>query len=304
MNRDLLKRLENFPGCEVRRGVPLSALTTFRVGGPADILICPDGTETLSALLRCLREEGETYVLIGRGSNLVFSDEGCRVPVVSTANLTGITLLPGCRVRAEAGVTLRGTAVFAMENGLTGLEFVHGIPGTLGGGIVMNAGAYGGTMADVTVSVEMLDKGAETMYTGEEMDFGYRHSRAQNGGTVLAATLKLREGDPDQIRARMRELQEKRRVSQPLEYPSAGSFFKRPEGHYAGALIDQAGLKGFRIGGAMVSEKHAGFVINAGGATFADIMAIKEHIREAVFASSGVTLETEVIFIDARGRRL
>ena len=218
--------------------------------------------------------------------------------------LTNITLLDGHRLNAEAGATLRAAAAFALEQGLTGLEFAHGIPGTLGGGIFMNAGAYGGCMADVVESVTLFEDGEIKTLAAEEMAFGYRTSRARRGGIVLSAAMRLKPGEPEAIRARMRELQEKRRASQPLEYPSAGSFFKRPEGHFAGALIDGAGLKGLKVGGAMVSTKHAGFVINAGDATCADILALKDRICSEVRERFGVDLEMEVAVFDRDGRTI
>ena len=297
--------LEALEGLEISRQVSLKGLTSFHVGGDADVLICPRTREAFVRVLKFLKDEGLPAIVLGKGSNTLFSDEGLSAPLVSPARyLTNITLLDGHRLNAEAGATLRAAAAFALEQGLTGLEFAHGIPGTLGGGIFMNAGAYGGCMADVVESVTLFEDGEIKTLAAEEMAFGYRTSRARRGGIVLSAVMRLKPGDPEAIRARMRELQEKRRASQPLEYPSAGSFFKRPEGHFAGALIDGAGLKGLKVGGAMVSTKHAGFVINAGDATCADILALKDRICSEVRERFGVDLEMEVAVFDRDGRTI
>ena len=305
MTERQIKAMEALGGLEISRNVSLKGLTSFHVGGDADILICPRTPEAFAEALRFLKDEGLPAIVLGKGSNTLFSDEGLTAPLVSPARyLTGITLLDGHRLNVEAGATLKAAAAFALDQGLTGLEFAHGIPGTLGGGIFMNAGAYGGCMADVTETVTLFEDGEIRTLTGEEMAFGYRTSRARRGGIVLSAVLRLTPGDREAIRARMRELQEKRRASQPLEYPSAGSFFKRPEGHFAGALIDGAGLKGLSVGGAMVSTKHAGFVINTGDATCADILALKDRICSEIHARYGVDLEMEVAVFDRDGRNI
>ena len=303
MTERQLKALKEIGGLEISEKVSLKGLTSFHVGGDADILICPRTPEAVAEALKLLREEGLSPIVLGRGTNTLFSDEGCSAPLISPARyLTGITLMDGDRLNVEAGATLKAAAAFALDNDLTGLEFAHGIPGTLGGGVFMNAGAYGGCMADVTESVELYEDGEIRRESASDMAFGYRTSRARRGGVVLSAVLKLAPGDPEAIRSRMRELQEKRRASQPLEYPSAGSFFKRPEGHFAGALIDGAGLKGVSVGGAMVSPKHAGFVINTGDASCADILALKDLICREVRTRYGVDLEMEVAVFDREGR--
>ena len=270
--------------------------TTFRVGGPARRMACPKSLEEMSDLLVLAEEKKWPTLLLGNGSNLLVRDEGVDMLVIHTGALDDVALLEGGRICGQAGLSMARLAVFAQKQGLTGLEFAHGIPGSLGGGVRMNAGAYGGEMCQVVESVTawIPGKGLCTL-EAEEMDFSYRHSRFSHGhGVVLAATFCLQEGDPVEIKARMEELIARRRAKQPLEYPSAGSTFKRPTGYFAGALIEQCGLKGFAVGGAQVSEKHAGFVINAGGATAADVLAVIDHVRKTVLDRFGVEMEPEV----------
>ena len=237
-------------------------------------------------------------MLLGKGSNLLVSDDGYDVVMISTAKLSECRL-DGDELYAEAGCSLAKLAGAAQRSGYTGLEFAAGIPGTLGGAVVMNAGAYGGEMKDVLTEVQVLTPEGEPVWVpAEQMDLGYRHSCvAERGYAVLAAKMHLAAGDPAQIRAAMEDLAARRREKQPLEYPSAGSTFKRPVGGYAAAMIDQCGLKGFTRGGAQVSEKHAGFVVNRGDATFADVMSVISHVQEEVFKKFGVQLETEVKII-------
>ena len=285
------------PGLEMHENEPMSAHCSFRIGGPARLMACPASGAEAAALLRLLREADAPVELMGKGTNLLVADEGLDAVVVRLGEaISGAELLPGDRVRAGAGISLAKLAVFAAEAGLSGLEFAHGIPGSLGGAVFMNAGAYGGEMKDVLESAEIaLPDGTLREVPAEELELSYRHSALEGSGAlVTAATVKLTPAEPETIRARMRELMEKRRASQPLDMPSAGSTFKRPAGGYAAALIDQAGLKGFAIGGAQVSEKHAGFVINRGGATFDDVLRLMEHIQKTVLEKSGVRLEPEV----------
>lgn len=285
------------PGLEMHENEPMSAHCSFRIGGPARLMACPASGAEAAALLRLLREADAPVELMGKGTNLLVADEGLDAVVVRLGEaISGAELLPGDRVRAGAGISLAKLAVFAAEAGLSGLEFAHGIPGSLGGAVFMNAGAYGGEMKDVLESAEIaLPDGTVREAPAEELELSYRHSALEGSGAlVTAATVKLTPAEPETIRARMRELMEKRRASQPLDMPSAGSTFKRPVGGYAAALIDQAGLKGFAIGGAQVSEKHAGFVINRGGATFDDVLRLMEHIQKTVLEKSGVRLAPEV----------
>ena len=285
------------PGLELFENEPMSAHCSFRIGGPARLMCCPGTAEEAAALLRLLHESGAPFELMGNGTNLLVPDEGLDKVVVrlGEAMSEAISLGDG-HIRAGAGITLAKLAVFAANEGLSGLEFAHGIPGSLGGAVFMNAGAYGGEMKDVLESVEYADTdGAVRSVPAAELGLSYRHSAFE--GTerlVTAATVRLTPKEPEEIRARMRELLEKRRASQPLDMPSAGSTFKRPAGGFAAALIDEAGLKGFAIGGAQVSEKHAGFVINRGGATFGDVLRLMEHIQKTVFDRSGIRLEPEV----------
>ena len=282
---------------------PMSRHTSFRVGGPAKRMAFPDRGEQLVLLLDQAERLGARPLVIGNGTNLLAPDEGLDRLVIDTS--TGMDRLEAGdasgTVTAEAGVSLARLADFACRQGLTGLEFAHGIPGTVGGAVCMNAGAYGGEMAQVVSEVSALfpEAGIRTL-SGADLAFGYRRSFLTEypDAVVLRASFRLGPGDPDAIRASMRELMEKRRASQPLEWPSAGSTFKRPEGHFAGTLIDQCGLKGLTVGGAQVSEKHAGFVINRGGASAADIRELIRQIQERVLAETGVRLEPEVKIID------
>ena len=285
------------PGLELHENEPMSAHCSFRIGGPARLMACPASGTEAAALLRLLHESGVPVELMGKGTNLLVADEGLDAVVVRMgAALSGAALLPGGRVRAGAGISLARLAVFAAEAGLSGLEVAHGIPGSLGGAVFMNAGAYGGEMRDVLESAELaLSDGTVAEVPAEELELTYRHSALEGTDRlVTAATVRLTPAEPEAIRERMRELIEKRRASQPLDMPSAGSTFKRPAVGYAAALIDQSGLKGFAVGGAQVSEKHAGFVINRGGATFDDVVQLMEHIQKTVFEKSGVRLEPEV----------
>ena len=288
-----------FPTLAVRENEPLARHCSFRIGGPAAVMLLPDSADSLAAVCLWLRERGAEPFLLGNGTNMLFPDEGLDRIVVKTAPGAGRIAVDGTRVAAEAGATLAHTASEALAAGLTGLEFAHGIPGSVGGGVVMNAGAYGGELRDVVAETEYLDGDMQRrVLRGAEHDFSYRHSFfSEHEGIVLRTVFSLTAGDPEAISARMRELADKRRNSQPLDMPSAGSTFKRPEGGFAAALIDEAGLKGFSVGGAQVSPKHAGFVVNTGGATCADVLRLIEHIQKTVLDRSGIVLEPEVRII-------
>lgn len=285
------------PDLRVACDEPMSRHISFRVGGPAKRMAFPASGEQLVLLLDFARTCGARPLVIGNGTNLLAPDEGLdRLVIDTSAGLDGLAQ-EGNTVTAEAGVPLAKLADFACKLGLTGLEFAHGIPGTVGGAVCMNAGAYGGEMKQVIRSVTLLfpDEGIHTLPC-EEMHFGYRHSllTERSDAVVLRASFALTEGDSTAIRERMRELMARRKASQPLEYPSAGSTFKRPVGHFAGTLIEQCGLKGLTVGGAQVSTKHAGFIINIGGATCADVLALIGQVQERVLAETGVRLEPEV----------
>ena len=289
------------PELELRRDEPMKNHCSFRIGGPVTAMAFPKSREEAETLAQTLAGADIEPFVMGNGTNLLVSDRPLDMFVIKTCDgLSGIEELGGGRIFAESGATLARIAVFAKEHGLTGLEFAHGIPGSLGGAVSMNAGAYGGEMKDVVESTVFLDSDMELFeISGAEHEFQYRSSVFSDTDTViLGSTLRLSPGDPVEIGAKMKELMEKRRSSQPLDMPSAGSTFKRPVGGYAAALIDEAGLKGFGIGGARVSEKHAGFVVNGGGATFDDVIALMEHIRETVYKRSGIELEPEVKIID------
>lgn len=274
---------------------PMAAHTTFKVGGPADICFFPEGEKELICAMAAAREMGVDCMVMGNGSNMIVRDGGIRGLVIILGGGMGRIEINGARMSCQAGATLAKAAAAAMEASLTGLEFAAGIPGTLGGGVAMNAGAYGGEISDVLVSARVLKDGKIFEYGAAEMEMGYRTTRPlKEGGIVLSAEFELKNGDKDEIAGIMRDLNARRRDKQPLNYPSAGSIFKRPEGHFAGALIENAGLKGAGIGGAMVSEKHAGFIVNAGNATASDVIALIRHVQERVMAESGIALETEV----------
>lgn len=284
------------PGVELRAGEPLSAHTSFRIGGPAEVMACPRTEGELTAVLAACKARGIGPRILGGGTNILAPDEGLPGVVISTRGLDGLRMTGENQITAGVGVPLARLAVFAQQHGLTGLEFAHGIPGTVGGGLYMNAGAYGGELVQVAVSAAFLTpEGELRRFDAPAMALGYRHSAFMAlEGVIVSGTFRLTPGDPEEIRARMRELMEKRKASQPLELPSAGSTFKRPVGGYAAALIQEAGLKGFRVGDAAVSEKHSGFVVNLGRASAADVTALIAQVQERVKANSGIELEPEV----------
>jgi UDP-N-acetylmuramate dehydrogenase len=288
------KLASSCPGLPLLEKEPMSRHTTFRVGGPVSLMAVPRSAQQAVLAVRAAGAEGVTPVFVGNGSNLLVPDQGVDAFVIKTVGgLCGVSV-EGNVITTDSGVLLSRLAVTARDHGLTGLEFAHGIPGSLGGAVTMNAGAYEGEMSQVVRSVTVLTLSGQ-LETVDQFDFSYRHSAFSDGARlILKARLQLAPGDGAAIQARMEELMERRRSKQPLEWPSAGSTFKRPQGHYAAALIDQCGLKGLRLGGAQVSEKHAGFVINTGGATCADILALMELVRRRVFDQTGVALVPEV----------
>ena len=292
---ELLKTIRDaLPALEALENEPLSSHVSFHIGGPAKLMLLPGSSEELEALCALLRRMGEKPLILGNGTNVLPPDEGVDGTVIITKKAAAASV-DGETVRAECGAGLTRVSGMAAEAGLTGLEFAYGIPGTVGGALTMNAGAYGGEMKDVTVRTEYLDgELRKVCVEGAAHDFSYRHSRFTASDVILRTELKLRSGDREAVKARCRELTEKRRSSQPLEKPSAGSAFKRPKQGYAAALIDGCGLKGFRIGGAAVSGKHAGFVVNLGGATASDVKRLLEEVQKRVLAETGIMLEPEI----------
>ena len=285
---------EALPSLEIREKEPMREHTSFRIGGPAEVLLLPGSSEELAKVCRLLRRWGEKPLILGNGTNVLAPDEGIPGVVVFTKK-AGAVSLSGDTLTADCGALLTRLSALAGERALTGLEFAYGIPGTLGGALTMNAGAYGGEMKDVTAGVDYLDgELCPRSESGEGLGFGYRCSRFGQGDVILRASLTLREGYAREIREKCRELTEKRKASQPLDLPSAGSAFKRPKEGFAAALIDEAGLKGLAVGGAQVSEKHAGFLVNRGNATAEDVKRLLELVQKRVYDCSGVLLEPEV----------
>ena len=289
------------PGLVLLENEPMSAHSSFKIGGAVRALAVPSDVFSLSRICHILKENKICPFMLGNGTNILFPDEGlAELFIISTEKLTKMMLQPDGTIYVEAGVSLAKLASFAQQNGLKGLEFASGIPGTVGGGTLMNAGAYGGEMKDVIDSVVyyfLPDQGLYEM-KNEECEFVYRGSIFKKYPcAILSVVIKLEKGDPDEIAAKMRELNERRRDKQPLDLPSAGSAFKRPEGYYAAALIEQCGLKGYTVGGAQVSEKHSGFVVNKGGATSHDVYDLMMHVRKTVYEQTKVVLEPEIIIL-------
>lgn len=288
------------PGLAALPDEPMSRRTTFRVGGPARWILQPADAQQAGAALRLCREAGIAPFFLGNGSNLLVRDEGYDGVMLSTAAMDQMAVLPGePALYAHSGALLPRLANLAAEAGLSGLEFASGIPGSVGGAARMNAGAYGGEMSQVVERVDYLDEaGRPHALAGADCGFAYRHSVfCQKPWFITGALFRLKPRDPAEIRAEMAEMTRRRREKQPLDYPSAGSTFKRPQGHFAAALIESCGLKGLTVGGAQVSEKHSGFLINLGGATCADVLALMERVRDVVWAQTGVRLEPEVEII-------
>ena len=287
-------------GATIEYNAPMSRYTSFKAGGCAKLLIKPNSIDTLAKLLNECQLKEVNYLVIGNGSNLLVSDNGFDGVIIKIgSDISQIKLIDEETIYCEAGVTMKSLCNFAYENSLSGLEFAYGIPGNLGGAVYMNAGAYGGEMKDVLVSCKHIENNGEIgELVGDELQLDYRRSAyTDNGFTVVSAILKLKKGDQAEIKASMNDKLSKRREKQPLEYPSAGSTFKRPVGYFAGALIEQSDLKGYTVGGAQVSEKHAGFVINKNNATATDIITLIKDVQKIVYEKHSVMLETEVKII-------
>ena len=294
--RELINELLKFAGADqILENESMSQHTTFKVGGPADVCFMPASAEELRLAVKAARDAGVPCMVMGNGSNMVVRDGGIRGLVIILGDRFSDIKVDGERIECCAGAPLSRLAAAALENSLTGLEFAAGIPGTLGGGAVMNAGAYGGQLSDVLVSAQVLTGDEIVTYSREMMEMGYRSTRPlREGSIVLSAVFELKQGDRETIAATMKDLNARRRDKQPLNLPNAGSTFKRPEGYFAGALIEGAELKGVSVGGAQVSTKHAGFIVNTGGATAADILALIAHVQAKVMEKYGVELECEV----------
>ena len=285
------------PHIETRFFEPMAKHTSFRIGGPVEVMAFPKTAEELAALLQTAETLNIEPVILGAGTNVLAPDQGIDGLCICLKDaLDGMELLDDNKIRVMAGVTMTRAAMFAANHGLSGMEFAHGIPGTVGGGVYMNAGAYGGEIRDICASVDVMDRqGNIRTLTNEQMQFSYRHSLLEEtGDIVISAVFALQKKNPEEIKDRMKELQGKRSASQPLDLPSAGSAFKRPVGGYAAALIDQAGLKGFSVGGAAISAKHAGFAVNIGGATAEDVKQLLQQVSDTVYEHTGIRLEPEV----------
>lgn len=293
---------EIFAGCTTREllvNEPMSKHTSFKIGGPADIMALPANEAELQALLKCAKERKVPVTLIGNGSNLLVRDKGIRGLVIKLGNMLCNIEADGNKLSFGSGVSLAMASRKAADLGLTGMEFAVGIPGSIGGAVYMNAGAYDGEMSNVVESIRIIDiDGEAKLVEAKELDFGYRKTKLQNSGCIVTeVNLKLVPGCKDEINAKMADFSHRRISKQPLELPSAGSMFKRPVGYFAGTLIEQTGLKGYTVGGAQVSQKHAGFVVNVGGATAADVLQLIKDVQDKVFAAHGVHLEPEVLVL-------
>lgn len=283
--------------CEYRESCYLSEYTTFKIGGRCPIVILPNSAHQIAEIISFCSQNGVRYYIFGKGSNLLVNDDGLDAAViVLRENFADIQIVSEDTILCSAGTSLAALCKFARDHSLTGLEFAYGIPGTVGGAVFMNAGAYGGEMSDVLVRCEAVTKAGDIVTMDKnQADFSYRHSVFENGEyCIISAEFKLRKGSKNEITARMNELMQKRKSKQPLEYPSAGSTFKRPEGYYAAALIEQCGLKGESVGGAQVSVKHSGFIINKDSATAKDVMGLIDVVKTKVFEKTGCKLECEV----------
>lgn len=300
MNSEIIKKFCDLLGEErVFTGEAMSRHTTFKIGGPADYFLMPDKDTDVGRIVKICKESEIPYFILGNGSNLLVGDGGYRGAVIQIyKNMSAVTV-EGTEITVQAGALLSSVAAAAKNAALTGFEFAGGIPGTMGGAVVMNAGAYGGEMKDVLTEVTVMDEEGEIVtLPADKLELGYRTSIIKTAGyIVLEAKLQLKEGNPEVIRETMKDLTIRRTTKQPLEYPSAGSTFKRPEGYFAGKLIMDSGLAGYQVGGAQVSEKHCGFVINAGGATARDVRTLMDNVRDIVYKKYGVTLEPEVKFL-------
>ena len=294
----IIEKLKQIQNLKVEENVMLKKYTTFKVGGPANIFVTPRTEQALINLTRIINETDQSYFVLGKGSNIIVGDKGYNGIIIYTGQLDKIKV-DNNTIVAQSGATLKDIAEIAQDYSLTGMEFASGIPGTLGGAVFMNAGAYGGEMNDIIQKVSAVDqKGQKKVMPKKELNLSYRSSIFQeNEYIILDAFLKLTKGNKDDIRAKMDKLERKRKNKQPLEYPSAGSSFKRPKDHYTGPLIEKANMKGYQIGGAQVSEKHAGFIVNKGNATAQDIVKLIQKIQKEVYAISGVKLKPEPKFL-------
>ncbi len=303
ISKAVIEAIQRFvPYENIRLQEPMADHTTFRIGGPADCFVQLENEQQLKKLQKYLGLAGVPFFVMGNGSNLLVSDAGYRGVILQIGSGMSDISVEGCRVVAKAGASLAQVARKALEYGLTGLEFASGIPGTVGGGVVMNAGAYGGEMCQVVTQVNVVNQDGETMeLDNETMEFGYRTSVIRHSTfTITEVVFSLEPGDREAIKVKMEELAGRRREKQPLEYPSAGSTFKRPEGNFAGKLIMEAGFRGFQIGGARVSDKHCGFIINTGNATARDVLDVIARIQAGVKDKFHVDLETEIVFIGSQ----
>ncbi len=296
---DSIKALQEISlkyGCKYLINEPLKEHTTFKIGGSCDIMIFPNSIDSLGELI----SKADRYLILGNGSNVLFSDNGYRGAIFVLGSDMSEIIVDGEYITASAGASLARVCKTALDSSLTGLEFAYGIPGSVGGAVFMNAGAYGGEMKDIVTEVTCINQAGEIItYSSDKLDFGYRSSRFTGSDEIIvSAKLRLSHGDKSSIKLRMDELIARRKSRQPLEYPSAGSTFKRPEGTYAGLVIEESGLKGFEIGGAKVSDKHANFVINTGNATATDVMSLISHIKKTVLEKTGYELECEVKLIE------
>ena len=298
MFKKLSTELEKLRDVVVQYHTPLKDYTSFRIGGPADIFLIPLQNRVLPEIIAILNNYQQDFFILGKGSNIIVGDQGIRGVVIYNARLNNI-IIKDDQITAECGVTLAALAKQAMEAGLSGLEFASGIPGSLGGAIFMNAGAYGSEMKDIIVEVDVINNTGDVLTLNkQQLDLSYRHSILQEKSLIaFRVKLKLAPGDREQIKAQMKKLNQQRQEKQPLEWPSAGSVFKRPDGYYTGPLIEKAGLKGARVGDAQVSQKHAGFIINRGNATARDVIELIKKVQREVYQNSGIKLETEPRYI-------
>lgn len=300
MNFDKIFEYAAGIGCKAERDVPMSKYTTFRIGGNASVMLTPLNDEQLVSIIKECKKENIKPFILGKGSNMLISDDGLKTVVINMCRPEpSIELVNGDTIICDSGMTMSKVCNFALDNGLTGLEFAFGIPGSAGGAAYMNAGAYGGEMKDVLVECRHIDSdGNLGSLKGEELGLSYRTSAYEHNGYIITTlVMKLKKGDKAEIKAKMQELLQRRKDKQPLEYPSAGSTFKRPVGYFAGGLIEECGLKGCSVGGAQVSEKHAGFIINKGGATAQDVLDLIKYVQDRVYEERGIHLEPEVRLI-------
>lgn len=300
MDYSLIEALCIENGAAFEHGAPLKQYCSMKIGGACDLLVKPNSEGMLAELIPLCRGEGIPYFILGRGSNVLFSDSGFRGVVIRIGSELGGVTVEGSTIIAGAGAALSAVCAAALEQGLSGAEFAYGIPGSVGGALYMNAGAYGGEMKDIVVSCRYIDENDELReMTAQEMGLSYRHSIfAERACVITSVTMRLSRADKAEIKQKMDELMQKRKSKQPLEYPSCGSTFKRPEGYFAAALIEECGLKGCTVGGAQVSEKHSGFVINRGGATFEDVTQLVRHIKRTVREQKGIELECEMLIVE------